>query len=127
MLNATQAQRHANGICYVAIQYTARNSGRTSTGPFTSTWAGGAVAGPSRTWPGLAAGGNSAQTDSVALRPGQTLLQLRLDSTNSTVESNELNNDFRLTIQLTGDCGAVRAAPITSPPPASRRLHLPSR
>lgn len=126
-LDAAQAQQRGDGLCTFVIQHGVRNTGTAPAPAYTTEWQGTARGSVTQHRPALVAGGSAAFTDTVALRPGQSALMLRIDSAHTVPESNERNNDFRLTIQLSGDCAAARAAPGTPPPPAGRRLHLPSR
>lgn len=126
-LDAAQAQQRSDGVCAFTIQHSVQNRGDAPAPAFTTEWLGTARSRVAQPRPALGSGARAAVTDTVSLRPGQTTLVLHLDSTNTVAESNERNNEIRLTIQLTGDCGAARGTPGTSPPPPGRRLRLPSR
>jgi hypothetical protein len=119
-LDAKDAQRTANGLCAFSAQYAARNIGAGAAGGFRSSWTNSAVTGSvDREWTGMAAGMGATQTDTINLKPGSNLLTLSLDSKMQLKESNENNNQFRVTVNVTGQCGAT---PVTALPAATPKL-----
>lgn len=132
-LTAAAAQRSAGGVCYFPVQYGVRNAGSLAGGPFYSTWSNSLLPQPvGRDWPALAPGAVSSQSDTLGLKPGQNILTLTLDQRNQVRESNENNNQFRLTVTLSGECGPApqRSLPQAPSPvrtPAPVRAPLPVR
>ncbi len=118
-VNASQAfskNLNNNGLCEFLIEHTARNIGLAPTGAFSSIWKNTAVPGSwSRAWPPLAAGASKAEKDLVSLKPGHNLLNLTLDHLQQVQESNEGNNQFRVIVNLGGNCGSPGGI---VPPPA---------
>jgi hypothetical protein len=109
-VNANQAasrNKNNSGLCEFQIEYSVRNIGKPPTGSFRSLWTNSAVTGNwTRVWSPIAAGGVKSEKDLVPLKPGTNVLQLVLDDLHQVQESNEANNMFSLTINVTGSCGA---------------------
>jgi titin len=117
-IDAKKALSMRNGICAFVVKYAVRNAEQGATGNFKSAWTNSAAPGTwTKDWPSLAPGASMSQTDTINLKPGQNLLTLSLDQMNQVKESNENNNQFRLTVNLTGQCGAagVVALPAVAP------------
>lgn len=139
VVEAKDAARVSGGQCEFPVKYTVHNAGLSSTGQFGSLWQNNPPTGSfGRSWLPLAPGGASTQTDLVMLKPGVNILRLTLDNLNQVSESNEGNNVFLLTVNVTGICGstpAVRGGPalppqsaVPSPSPSPRTAPaLPGR
>jgi hypothetical protein len=113
-----------SGLCEFVIEHTARNAGLSPTGTFDSQWKNSAVPGSAgRVWLPLAAGASKSEKDLVRLKPGANPLQLSLDNQNQVKESNEANNQFGLTVNVSGSCGPVRAV---VPPPSDSQRSAPA-
>lgn len=107
VVDAKDATRVSGGQCEFPVKYTVRNAGLSSTGQFGSLWQNNPPTGSfGRSWLPLAPGGASTQTDLVMLKPGLNVLRLTLDNLNQVSESNEGNNAFPLTVNVTGSCGS---------------------
>ena len=134
-INAARAQNSANGVCFFPVQYAVRNSGGKPTGTFQSAWKSSLGPPPrEKSWPSLAPGAVMRQTETIGLKSGQNVLTLTLDSRGQVTESNEADNTLRITIVLSGECGATQAAPQTAPQirtpavtPVMPRQTLPQR
>lgn len=114
-VDAKQAFAAQNGVCQFAIQHTARNIGLAPTGAFDSLFKSSPASGSlSRAWGSIVAGGQDTQKDLLPLKPGMNDLYLTLDHPGKVQESNETNNQFRVRVNLSGDCGA--APGILAPP-----------
>jgi subtilase family serine protease len=104
---AASRNKNNTGLCQFQIEYSVRNIGKAPTGSFRSLWTNDAVTGNwTRAWSPIAAGGVKSEKDLVPLKPGRNVLQLVLDDLHQMQESNEANNTFSLTINVTGSCGA---------------------
>lgn len=114
-VDAKQAFLAQNGVCQFAVQHTARNIGLAPTGSFDSLWKIGLAPGLTRTWGSIAPGGQDTQKDLLSLKPGMNDLLLTLDHPGKVQEASETNNQFRVRVNLSGNCGA---APGMVPPPA---------
>jgi hypothetical protein len=120
-LAASRAQNSAGGVCLFTLQYSVRNAGAAPSGAFQSAWKTDPGPAPKdRSWPSLAPGAVSRQSETVGLKPGQNVLTLTLDSRRQVAESNEADNTVRVTIVLSGDCGSSATkspatAPVTAP------------
>jgi hypothetical protein len=137
VVDAKNAARVSGGQCEFPVQYTVRNAGISPTGPFGSLWQNNPPTGSfSRSWMPIAPGSASTQTDLVMLKPGQNVLRLALDNEKQVAESNEGNNMFQLTVNVTGICGTapvvrggatVPSRGVTPPPapPPLRTLPAP--
>lgn len=108
-----QAASKSNGLCSVILQYSVTNTGTAPTSMFKSAWTNSAMPGSwGKNWQGIAPGASLAQSDTLILKPGLNMLTLSVDSANQVQETNEANNTFRVTVTVTGTCGA---AGMTSP------------
>ncbi len=109
---AHSVNKNNSGLCEFAIKHSARNLGATATGPFDSMWTNSAVPGSfTRSWAPLGPGEMREETDLVNLKPGQNILSLTLDNLNKVSESNEQNNQFRMIVNVSGNCGGANTAP----------------
>jgi hypothetical protein len=114
-LDASAAVRKSGGACIFPVQYVIKNIGAAATGAFGSSWSN-SITGPlpERQWSPLSPGASANQTEMVSLRPGQNLLTLTIDQKNQVKESNENNNQYRLPVNVTGNCSELikRALPL---------------
>lgn len=109
---AHSVNKNNSGRCEFTIKYSARNLGATATGPFDSMWTNSAVPGNfTRSWAPLGPGETREETDLVNLKPGQNILSLTLDNLNQVSESNEQNNQFRMIVNVSGNCGSAAVTP----------------
>jgi hypothetical protein len=81
----------------------------------------------SHAWGQIAVGGTKTDKDLLPLKPGSNKLKLVLDDLQEIQESNEANNEFHITVNVTGSCGSsTLTAPIVAPsesaPPATKQL-----
>lgn len=110
-IEAHQARTAAGGVCEFPVQHNVRNIGKAASGPFQTTFSAGNPAGGfSRQWPSVGAGQASTQTDLLRLRTGTNTLTLHIDPGNQVRESNEGNNQYRVTIQVNGRCEPGKGA-----------------
>ncbi len=110
-VDAKQAKSAAGGVCEYPVQHNVRNLGKAASGPFQTRFDNNAVPGGfTRQWPSIGPGQTSTQTDILRLRPGSNTLILHIDPANQVRESNEGNNQFRVTIQVNGKCDPVKGA-----------------
>lgn len=125
-LAAAAAQRSAGGICYFPVQYGVRNAGAQASGPFYTTWSNSLLPQPvGREWPSLASGAVSSQSDTLGLTPGQNMLTLTIDQRGQVRESNEQNNQFRIAVTLSGECGPVGQRPPLPEPTPTQPAPMP--
>ncbi|MDD3530655.1 MAG: CARDB domain-containing protein [Gallionellaceae bacterium] len=127
MLDAGRSvQRTAAGLCEFDLDYTVRNQGAAASGGFRTLWRGTESPGRPHAWMTLAAGGEGAARERIALRPGLTTLALGIDDLNQVTESNEANNQARIQVNLAGSCAPTRtlapAAPARPTAPTLRPL-----
>jgi hypothetical protein len=115
-VSASEARRVHDGQCEFAIRHTARNAGASSAGPFGRRWTNSNVGGAwGMTYPSIPPNGTVERVDTLPLKPGRNTLYLTLDSGNAVTESNEGNNLYRISVDLSGACGPTS----TSTPPAA--------
>jgi hypothetical protein len=109
MVDTKDAVSTANGLCAFSVQYMLRNLASGKAGSFKSAWTNNATMQTvERTWGSIAPNSVSPPTtDSIWLKPGQNLLTLDIDKAGSVKETNEANNQFRVTINVTGNCSAT--------------------
>jgi hypothetical protein len=125
---ATSKNRNNSGLCEFPVEYTVRNIGNFLAGSFRSLWTNSAVSGKwSHAWGQIAVGGTKTDKDLLPLKPGSNKLKLVLDDLQEIQESNEANNEFHITVNVTGSCGSsTLTAPIVAPsesaPPATKQL-----
>jgi hypothetical protein len=125
---ATSKNRNNSGLCEFPVEYTVRNAGNFIAGSFRSLWTNGAVSGNwNHAWGQIAVNGAETGNDLIPLKPGSNKLKLVLDDLQEIKESNEANNEFHITINVTGNCGSFAlTAPIVgpsgSPPPSTKQL-----
>lgn len=120
-----QAASKSNGLCSVTIQYSVANKGTAPSGMFKSAWTNSAVPGNwGKNFQAIAPGASLAQSDTITLKPGPNMLTLSVDSANQVQETNEANNTSRVTVTVTGTCGAAGVtSPAASPgSPAGSRM-----
>jgi len=104
-VRARQAKPVGQGLCEITIQHNVRNIGNKASGPFQTRFANSTVPGAfTRQWPSLSPGQSSTQTDILRLRAGNNTLTLTLDAASQVRESNESNNQYRVTLVLDGHC-----------------------
>lgn len=128
LVDAKRATSVAAGQCEFAIRHTARNAGMSPAGRFGSLWTNNPATGKfRRSWLPLPPGGASTQTDLVMLKAGRNTLRLTLDDTNQVGETNEKNNVFRITVNVTGHCGTdpARVKPSSPLPAKIPRVPVP--
>jgi hypothetical protein len=108
-IDAKDAVSIANGMCTFTVQYALRNLANGAAGSFKSAWTNSATMQTvERTWAGIAPGATSAPvSDSLSLKPGQNPLTLDIDKGGLVKEVNETNNQFRVTVNVTGSCSAT--------------------
>ncbi len=110
--DAHSVNKNNSGLCEFAVKHSARNTGAETTGPFESAWTNSAAPGSfGRSWPPLAPGEMRDETDLVNLKPGQNILSLTLDNIHKVNESNEQNNQFRIVVNVSANCGLAPVAP----------------
>lgn len=122
---ATSKNRNNSGLCEFPIEYTVRNIGNFFAASFRSLWTNSAVSGNwSHAWSQIAVDGAKSDKDLLPLKPGINKLKLVLDDLQEMKESDEANNEFHITVNVTGSCGAsAPSAPIVAPPaPAGKQL-----
>ncbi|MBF8258913.1 MAG: hypothetical protein HW377_1287 [Actinobacteria bacterium] len=125
-VSEADARRAAGGVCDVTVKHDAVNAGAAASGPFARRWVNNRNPAPfTDTYPPIPAGGMEPRTDTLPLKPGANELTLTLDPLDQVKESNETNNVYRVTITVSGGCGAAGTPPpgVTSPgsaPPAGR-------
>lgn len=123
--------RNNSGLCEFALEYGVRNAGAAIAGSFRGVWTNSAVAGNrSRTWTSLPAGGSANERDMIQLKPGSNQLLLTLDDLQQLQESNEANNKFRVSINVTGSCDATAGSagrPVVPVSPAMPPALKPQR
>jgi hypothetical protein len=114
---ATSKNRNNSGLCEFPIEYSVRNAGNFIAGSFRSLWTNGAVSGNwNHAWGQIAVNGAKTDKDILPLKPGNNKLKLVLDDLQEIKESNEANNEFHITIIVTGNCGSsALTAPIVAP------------
>jgi hypothetical protein len=119
---ATSKNRNNSGLCEFPIEYTVRNTGNFLAGSFRSIWTNSAVSGNwNHAWGQIAVNGAKTDKDLLPLKPGSNKLKLVLDDLQEMTESNEANNEFHITVNVTGSCGATApAAPIAAPSAAKQ-------
>jgi hypothetical protein len=125
-VSEADARRAASGVCDVTLKHDAVNAGPAASGPFARRWVNSRNPVPfTNTYPAIPAGGTEPRTDTLSLKPGANELTLTLDYMDQVKESNETNNVYRMTISVSGSCGAAvppppGGAPSGSTPPAGR-------
>jgi hypothetical protein len=128
---AFSVNKNNSGLCEFEIEYSLSNIGAGNAGSFRSVWTNSAVGGSwNHLWPSLASKGTSSGRDVLPLKPGINRLQLVIDDLHQLKESDTANNIFRITINVTGNCGnaSLPAGPVKIPsasggvviPPAKR-------
>lgn len=136
----TDARVSANGVCQVAFEHEIRNVGAADSPASDRRWTRDGTPGSLvAATPAIAAGAAVTRIDTIGLRPGVNKLRLQLDPLGQIAEVNEANNDFVLTVSVSGLCAGVapsspQAAATDSMPTsqdgaasaAQRRLRLPS-
>ncbi|HKJ03579.1 MAG TPA: CARDB domain-containing protein, partial [Longimicrobiales bacterium] len=98
----------AGGGCRVVVRHFPRNVGEGPSGPFSTEWRNSAMRGSSLTArKSLARGGFRQEVDEVVLYPNAVnALTLVLDPGNQVTETDEANNQYTITVRLSGTCGA---------------------
>ncbi|NJD62696.1 MAG: hypothetical protein FIA93_08250 [Deltaproteobacteria bacterium] len=123
-VNASEARRVHDGVCEFAVRHTARNAGPAAAGAFGRRWTNSNGSGAwERSYPPIPANGTVERIDTLPLKPGRNVLSLTLDPGNAVAESNENNNQYRFSGDVTGVCGAA-AAP-GAPVSPGGRLKMP--
>jgi hypothetical protein len=129
-----EAAAAADGTCRFALHYELRNGGNVASGPFQSVLGSGGTAPVTRAHGALAMGATASAEVMIALRPGNNVVTLTVDSSNQVAESNEGNNAVRVAILVNGSCapGSTTRTPAagTATPDESGargRLHPPAR
>jgi hypothetical protein len=131
-ISSATAQSSAKGICFFPAQYGVRNAGTLATGTFASIWASSQTSAPrEKSWAPLTPGATAKQSDILGLKPGTNILTLTLDHRDQVKETNEINNNLRLTVILNGECGVAKpqsqAKPQFQPQLPVRQPQLPVR
>lgn len=129
-IDAAQAKQRVNGECQFEMQYVLRNLGAAPAAAFASQLRLGATSGPVHRLPGLAVNSETRQNDMLLLKPGANTLVLVVDEQNQLHEADRQNNQLRMVVNVTGNCGAAaRQLPAVQQPPGNTapRLSLPAR
>jgi hypothetical protein len=97
----------AGGGCRIPVRHFVRNTGPGESGPFTTEWRSSGIRGQVTTSrESLGRGEFRQEMDDVVLIGPVNTLTLVLDPGNQVAESDESNNRYSVTIQLSGTCGA---------------------
>jgi CARDB len=104
---ATNAVSKTMGKCVFRYRYSTRNQGQMAASPatnriFLGTQNGSVLA--SATLPALAKNAQASSIGEVALKPGVSMLYVRVDAANQVNESDESNNLRRVRVTVQGDC-----------------------
>jgi len=126
-LDARNASQLSDGLCSFVVKWSVYNGGDAATGRFRSSWSNTSVPGTvDRQWDSIAAGSNSAQSDTLRLKPGRNILTISLDPTYEIKEKTIDNNRANMVVNLTGSCSpaqqqpaAIRTIPIAPTSPAA--------
>jgi len=111
------------GVCEIAVQYTVRNDGPVPSGTYDSQWRIGRFPVAVRSWNSIAANGRDGHREMLALRAGLNEVLLTLDPLHKLQETSATNNQFRLRINVTGNCSNLPAVtPGAAPLPLSPRV-----
>lgn len=101
----------------VIFQYSLRNGGAAPTGAFRSNLTNSAVPGfPQKPVSSISPGSSSIQEDVINLKTGSNILTLTLDQQNLVRESDEYNNQLRLSVNVEGACEEMlKRPPVMTP------------
>ncbi|MBD3797595.1 MAG: hypothetical protein IE887_07625 [Campylobacterales bacterium] len=110
--SSTDKLKKVDGFCEVPVDYVIYNSGTDAANTFRINWNVSGVVFVTRNLSSLTSNMKRNEKDTFMVKPGRNMIKLKLDDLNQLKESNEANNEFKLTIELTGDCGGISNLPI---------------
>ncbi|MBD3792069.1 MAG: hypothetical protein IE918_07995 [Campylobacterales bacterium] len=110
--SSTDRLKKADGYCKVPVDYMIYNSGTDTANAFRISWNVSGIAPVTRTLSSLTPNMKRNEKDTFTIKPGRNMIKLKLDDLNQVKEANEANNEFILTVELTGDCGGISHLPI---------------
>lgn len=106
-IDATAARQKDNGICRFPVQYGVRNIGSGVSAGFATALSVSTNTGATadHSWLPVTPGGSAKNIDTIPLKPGLNQVTLTIDTRGGVKETNERNNEYRLTVTVNGQCG----------------------